>query len=124
MLTKVRQNKQKKVNDLTAKWYDIPYPASAYIFPRESLVNHVRFDSEYIHFELTDGRILSIPLKWVPSLYSATRVEREKFEISPDRTMIIWDPDKCAINDEIRIADYLTPKVRKARKSSRRTKSR
>lgn len=24
-----------------------------------------------------------------------------------NRTMIIWDPDKCAINDEIRISDYL-----------------
>jgi hypothetical protein len=23
--------------------------------------------------------------------------------------MIIWDPDKCGINDEISIADYLGP---------------
>ena len=23
--------------------------------------------------------------------------------------MIIWDPDKCGIKDEIRIADYLRP---------------
>ena len=24
--------------------------------------------------------------------------------------MIIWDPDKCAINDEVRIDDYLAPR--------------
>ena len=28
--------------------------------------------------------------------------EREKYEISQDRRMIIWDPDKCSINDEVR----------------------
>ncbi len=26
-----------------------------------------------------------------------------------NRTMLIWDPDKCAINDEVHIADYLGP---------------
>jgi hypothetical protein len=42
-------------------------------------------------------------------LHNALPEERAKFEISRDRTMIIWDPDKCAINDEVRIADYLAP---------------
>jgi hypothetical protein len=23
--------------------------------------------------------------------------------------MIIWDPEKCAINDEVRLVDYLGP---------------
>ena len=36
--------------------------------------------------------------------------EREKYEINPSPTMIVWDPDKCAINDEVRIADYLGPR--------------
>ena len=35
--------------------------------------------------------------------------DRKKFEINQSRTMIIWDPDKCGINDEISIADYLGP---------------
>ena len=34
---------------------------------------------------------------------------RDRFEINQSRTMIIWDPDKCGINDEISIADYLGP---------------
>jgi len=56
---------------------------------------------------VTDGRILSVPLWWIPSLHSAAPEEREKYEISQDRKMIIWNPDKCSINDEVRIDDYL-----------------
>lgn len=89
------------------KWYEVPYPASAYIFPRESLIHDVRFDDEFIQIELTDGRVLSVPLWWVPSVHNAPIEEREKFEISRDRRMVIWDPDTCAINDEMRIDDYL-----------------
>jgi hypothetical protein len=103
MLTGVEQTEE------TAKWYEIPYPASAYTFPHEALIHHIRFDDEYIHLELTDGRVLSVPLWWIPSVHNAAPEEREKYEISRDRRMLIWDPDKCAINDELRLADYLGP---------------
>jgi len=96
--------------DWISRWYDIPYPASAYTFPREALLHVVRFDDEYMHLELTDGRILSVPLSWIPTLHSAEPEEREKYEITRDRKMIVWDPDKCAINDEVRIDDYLMPR--------------
>ena len=89
------------------KWYEIPYPAAAYTFPRESLIHDVSFDDAYIHVELTDGRILSLPLWWVPSVHNAPMEERKKYEISRNRKMVIWDPDRCGINDEIRIDDYL-----------------
>ena len=89
--------------------YPIQYPASAYTFPREALIHRVRFDEAHIHVELTDGRILSVPLWWIPTLLNAPPEEREKYEINQSRTMIIWDPDKCGINDEVRIADYLGP---------------
>lgn len=102
MLTSAKQSEQ------TTKWYDIPYPASAYTFPREALLHQVRFDENYMHLELTDGRVLSVPLWWIPTLHNAEPEEREKCEISQDRKMIVWDPDKCSINDEVRIDDYLT----------------
>lgn len=40
-----------------------------------------------------------------------TEVElvEEQYEINRSRMMIIWDPDKCGINDEVRIVDYLGP---------------
>ncbi|MBM3127985.1 MAG: DUF2442 domain-containing protein [Chloroflexi bacterium] len=93
----------------TTRWYDIPYPASAYTFPREALIHRVQFERDYIRIELIDGRILAIPLAWIPTLDNAEPAEREKYEISRDRKMIVWDPDKCAINDELRIDDYLIP---------------
>lgn len=108
MDTKVEQDDIDQPED-TIKWYKIQYPASDYTFPREAILHRVRFDDDYMHLELTDGRNLSVPLWWIPTLHNAEPAEREKYEITRDRRMIIWDPAKCAINDEVRIADYLGP---------------
>jgi len=101
MLTNIEQN------EATARWYDIPYPASAYTFPGEALLHRVRFDDTFMHLELTDGRVLSIPLRWIPTLYNAEAEERKRYEISQDRKTVVWDPDQCSINDEVRVDDYL-----------------
>ena len=92
----------------TVKQYKIAYSVSDYTFPGEALIHDVRFDDAYIHVELTDGRILSIPLWWIPSVNNAEPEDRLKFEINRSRTMIVWDPDKGSINDELRIEDYLS----------------
>ncbi len=89
--------------------YKVQYPISAYTFPREARIQSVRFDEEFMHLELTDGRVLSVPLRWIPTLQNAPAAEREKYELDHTRTMLIWDPGKCAINDEVRLADYLNP---------------
>jgi hypothetical protein len=91
------------------KRYKIQYPVSAYTFPKEARIHKVSFSDAYIHIELTDERMLFVPLWWIPTLYNAPPEEREKYEINPGRTMIIWDPDKCTINDEMRLVDYLGP---------------
>lgn len=93
--------------ETVVKRYDIAYDVSAYTFPGEALIHDVRFDDAYIHVELTDGRILSIPLWWIPSVNNAEPEDRLRFEINRSRTMIIWDPDKGSINDELKIEDYL-----------------
>lgn len=95
------------------KHYQIQYPISAYTFPKEVRIHQVRFDDDFMHVALTDGRALSIPLWWIPTLHNASPEERAKYEISRDRTMLVWDPDKCAINDEVRIADYLGIRLEK-----------
>jgi hypothetical protein len=89
--------------------YEVQYPVSAYTFPSEARIHRVRFDDERLHIELTDGRIIAIPLWWIPTLYNASSEEREKYEINRSRTMISWDPGKCAIVDEVRVTDYLGP---------------
>ena len=91
------------------KKYKIQYPISAYTFPSEARIHQVQINDEYIQVEFTDGRKLSVPLWWIPTVYNAPPEEREKFEINASRTVIIWDPDKCAINDELRLIDYLGP---------------
>ena len=91
------------------KKYKIQYPISAYTFPHDARIHQVHINDEHINVELTDGRKLSVPLWWIPTVYNALPEERVKFEINPNRTMIVWDPDKCAINDELRLADYLGP---------------
>ncbi len=104
-------NSAAKTSDVATdiKRYAIKYRASEYTYPHEATIHEVKFDSDYLIVELTDGRILSIPLWWIPSVYNAPEEERLKFEINRNRTMIIWDPEAGAINDEIRIMDYLAP---------------
>ena len=100
-----------------SKRYKIQHSIDEYTFPIEAHIHDVRFDEKYMHVELTDQRIISIPLWWIPTVYNASEDDRNKFQINQSRTMIIWDPDKCGINDEISIADYLDP----ARDSERTT---
>ena len=105
MNTNVKQLDEK----IQVKRYKIQYSVDQYTFPKDATIQAVRIDEKHIHVELTDKRILSIPLKWIPTVYNASAEDRQKFEISQSRTMIIWNPDKCGINDEINITDYLGP---------------
>jgi hypothetical protein len=100
---------------IQVKRYKIQHSIDEYTFPQDATIQAVRFSDKYIHIELADQRILSIPLWWIPTVYHASAETREKYEINRSRTMIVWDPDKCGINDEIHIADYLGP----AREESR-----
>jgi hypothetical protein len=103
MDTQVKQGKK----ELEVKRYQIQYPASAYVYPTDARIHDVRFDDEHINLGLMDGRSLSIPLWWIPSLHNASPKDREMYTINRSRTMLLWDPDKCAINDELRVTDYL-----------------
>jgi len=94
---------------IAVRQYKVQYPLSAYTFPSEARIDQVRSDDEYLHINLIDGRILSLPLWWIPTLHNAASGEREKFTINRERTQIVWDPDTSAINDEVDIRDYLGP---------------
>jgi len=68
---------------LQVKRYKVQYPLSAYTFPREARIHRVWFDEDRMHVELTDGRMLSVPLWWIPTLYNAAPEEREKVDLKP-----------------------------------------
>ena len=93
----------------SVKTFKIRYSLKGYTFPKEVKIDKVRFDENYMHVTLIDERILSIPLKWIPTLYHAKPSEREKYKINQTRRMLVWDPSNCEINEEIRIEDYLGP---------------
>jgi hypothetical protein len=95
-----------------AKSYPIRYGVSEYTFPTGDTIETVHFDAKYIHIELVDQRILSIPLAWIPPLRDASPEEREKYRISPSRTAIIWDPEESAVNEILRLSDYLVTRPR------------
>ena len=105
MVTGKKQTNEK----IKVKRYKIQHSIDEYTFPKEPYIYDETFDEKYLHVELTDERVMSIPLMWIPSLYNATDKDRKKFEISQNRRMIIWDPEKSGINDEINIVDYLGP---------------
>lgn len=105
MVTSAKHTDEK----VRVKRYKIQHPIDEYTFPKDTYIHDVKFDEKYMHVELTDQRMISIPLWWIPTVYNASMEERRKFEINQSRTMIIWDPATCKINDEINIADYLGP---------------
>jgi Protein of unknown function (DUF2442) len=43
----------------------------------------VRFDENSLWVELSDGRVIAVPLAWFPRLLNATAEQRGKVEISP-----------------------------------------
>ena len=59
------------VYDTSAKHYPIRYSVWDYQFPIADTIASVHFDDKYIHIELTDERLLSIPLHWIPPLRDA-----------------------------------------------------
>lgn len=91
-----------------ARRYPIRYRIHDYTFPTGDTIETVRFDNEYIHIEFVDERVLSIPLHWIPPLRDASPAAREKYQISDDRTAIIWDPEESEVNEILRLSDYLT----------------
>jgi hypothetical protein len=71
--------------------------------PTSALAKSVRFDTEMMHVDLTDGRIVSVPIIWFPLLYEATAHQRENFEIDGGGVSLYW-PE---IDEDISVAGLL-----------------
>ena len=59
---------------------------------RERNVQHVSVDDETLTAELSDGRIISVPLPWYPRLVQGTPEERRNWRLIGHREGIHW-PD-------------------------------
>jgi hypothetical protein len=71
--------------------------------PKTALARSVRFDREMMHVDLTDGRIISVPLAWFPALKRAKPKERTKVEIGGGGIALHW-PD---LDEDLSIAGLM-----------------
>jgi Protein of unknown function (DUF2442) len=61
----------------------------------------VRFDENSLWVDLSDGRIIGVPLAWFPRLLHATDAQRSKVEFS--RSGLHWEE----IDEDISVAGLL-----------------
>ena len=61
----------------------------------------VRFDENSLWVELSDGRVVAVPLAWFPRLLNATPEQRAKVEISP--MGLHWDE----LDEDVSVAGLL-----------------
>jgi len=87
--------------------YRVTYPKSAYTVPTDACAQKLTFDDTCMYIHLQDGRIVSVPLSWIPSLERATPADREKYQIGWDGRLLYWDPEDGPINEDLLVATYL-----------------
>ncbi len=63
----------------------------------------LKFKGDSMSVDLSDGRILIIPLAWYPRLLSAKKKQKNNFEISPSGYGIHW-PD---IDEDLSVYGFL-----------------
>lgn len=63
----------------------------------------LRFDDSSMWVELTDGRVLGIPLAWFPRLRNATPEQRGRYELSGGGQGLHWDE----LDEDISVAALL-----------------
>ncbi len=51
----------------------------------------IRFDAERLHVQLSDGREISVPLEWFPSLRDATDEQRNKWRLIGKGVGVHWE---------------------------------
>ena len=64
----------------------------------EAEIERVVFTPDRLSFELKDGRMISVPLGFYPTLQRATAEDREHFELYP--TSVYWPALDCDIGVE------------------------
>jgi len=72
-------------------------------FVEEPLALNVRTDEFSLIVELTDGRVISVPLIWFPRLFDASPEERAEYELLGDGIGIHWP----RIDEDLSVAGLL-----------------
>ena len=58
--------------------------------PATALAKSVKFNKSMMEVTFTDGRILSVPLMWLPALKAATPAQRMRYELGGGGISLHW----------------------------------
>ena len=68
-------------------------------------IEKVSFTKDALVVDLSDGRVLQVPLAWYPRLAKAKANQLKKFEISPAGYGIHWP----ALDEDLSVVGFLYP---------------
>jgi hypothetical protein len=71
--------------------------------PASALAKSVEFDEETMRVTFTDGRVLSVPLVWFPTLRAATPEQLSRYEIGGSGVSLHW-PD---LDEDLSVAGLM-----------------
>lgn len=71
--------------------------------PTTALAKSLKFDEEMMHVIFTDGRELSVPLQWFPTLRRASPQQREQYEIAGGGISLHW----ADLDEDLSVAGLL-----------------
>ena len=58
--------------------------------PSSPAAKGLRFDADYLHVDLADGRVISTPMRWYPELRVAPQTDLARYRFICDGTGIEW----------------------------------
>jgi len=71
--------------------------------PTSALAKSVEFDDEMMHLQLTDGRVVSVPILWFPLLREGTIEQRRDYRIGGGGSSLHWEE----LDEDLSVANLL-----------------
>ena len=71
--------------------------------PTTALAKSVEFDEQLMRVSFTDGRVLSVPLQWFPTLRHASVEELQRYELGGGGISLHW-PD---LDEDLSVAGLM-----------------
>ena len=71
--------------------------------PTTAFATSIRFDDDMFHVQLSDGREISVPIEWFPSLRDASEEQRANWRLIGKGIGIHWED----IDEDISVAGLM-----------------
>lgn len=85
----------------------VVYPKRVYTNPTDARTDRLTSSDTYMYTHLADGRIVNVPLSWIPTLRHSDRADLEKYRIGWNGQLLYWGPEDGPINEDLTVATCL-----------------